>query len=58
MANDVVDETEGDDGAVHDFWRFIIEHRRARGAPFQLEHPIGFLLAVDAFEAWRAGGPP
>ncbi len=54
---DVVDETEGDDGAAHDFWAFIRAHRQARGAPFVLEHPIGFLIAVAAFERFRAGGP-
>jgi hypothetical protein len=54
---DVIDETEGDDGAVHDFWRFVLEHRANRGAPFVLDHPIGFLIALAAFERWRAGGP-
>jgi hypothetical protein len=64
MADDPVNDLDdpgvelGDDGAEHDFWRWVLEHRRARGVPFPLEDPTGFALALERFEAWLDGGPP
>lgn len=56
MADDdtVVDESGGDDGALHHFWRFI-ELRQARGRPpFDLEDVREMILAMDEFDAEAA----
>jgi len=51
---DEADEAEGDDGALHHFWRFI-ELRQARGRPaFDLDDVREMILAMDEFDAEAA----
>jgi len=45
-----LDEAAADDGAIHRFWRFILERRRRRLPEFDLDDIEELRAAIDVWE--------